>query len=212
MSHRSTPGPRARSGVDSVAHTEHRGTSEGGDRTHADFRLSLDRSRMQDPRPMTHVEIPAGAPYTSGHSLEICLKNCHFLPHLATPGVACRWQSSICKSIHAKRIGPDICSPWPTKIPRGMRRPQKLPRLHTPVVHYLDLESLAHREGCISPALAGVTGPHPVGARGKSHVWEPIDRNPRRGRAQRARRYPAIDLFEPCREIGLVQRLVTTAG
>jgi hypothetical protein len=86
--------------------------------------LSLDRSRMQDPRPMTHVEIPAGAPYTSGHSLEICLKNCHFLPHLATPGVACRWQSSICKSIHAKRIGPGICSPWPTKIPRGMRRPQ----------------------------------------------------------------------------------------
>ena len=147
MSDQSSPGPRARSGVDSVAHTEHRGTSEGGDRTHADRRLSLDRSRMQDPRPMTHVEIPAEAPYTSGHSLEICLKNCHFLPHLGTPGVACRWQSSICKSIHANRIGPDICSPWPTKIPRGMKRPQKLPRLHTPVVHYLDLKSLAHRGG-----------------------------------------------------------------
>jgi hypothetical protein len=35
------------------------------------------------------------------------------------------------------------------------------------LVHYLDLESLAHREGRTSPALVGVTGPHPIGVRGK---------------------------------------------
>jgi len=167
VTHQSTPDPRARSGVDSVAHTEHRGTSDGGDRTHADRRLSLDRSRMQDPRPITHIEIPAGAPYTGGHSVEICLKNCHFLPHLGTPGVACRWQSSICKSIHAERIGPDIRSPRPTKIPRGMRRPQKLPRLHTPLYTISTWSPLPTAEGRTSPALAGVTWPHPIGARGK---------------------------------------------
>jgi hypothetical protein len=213
MSHQSTTGPRARSGVDSVAHTEHRGTSEGGDRTHADCRLSLDRSRMQDPRPITEVEIPAGAPYTSGHSLEICLKDCHFLPHLGTPGVACRRQSSICKSIHAKRIGPDICSPWPTKTPRGMRRPQNLPRLHTPVVHYLEVESLAHRGGAHLTRTGRRHGAALDWSAGESRTsGSRSTGNPWRGRAKRSRRYPAIDLCDACPGSDKLARAIYCAG
>jgi hypothetical protein len=85
--------------------------------------------------------------YTGVQALEKGPENCHFVPLFGTFGAASGRDGSIGNALQHHEIGHDLCSAGPSQKPGGMRKPEKLPQLAPPDVHYPKRTSLPRCPG-----------------------------------------------------------------